>query len=417
MNILYIDSRMGISGIKLLSALVDMMEQPDMFIRQFNELNFDGIKAELRKASEGAVSGSRVEFIQPDYHNHDEDDTEKGSAGGFFSFGKSSKTSDQGKHHRTMDRTFDDVRKIIEDLPLSGKVRKRAVSVYETIAKAASKSHNKPINEVMLHRASPRDVIASVVGVCMMLEDMQPERIICSPITVGIGYITASRGKVPVPTPTVKLILGEIPFSGGREEGELCTLEGAAILKEYVDEFMDMPELAILRSGAGIGIRTFQNGVNCVKVHVGTEIKTAVNSTHTVLEATLINDSNETLKYAGERLEAVGVMEMFILPVTNLLGGSGMLLKCVCQNDDADAAGREILKNTSARTVRRTVVSAYSTEVRRETINTSLGQVELELLSGYGVTKKVLPDHDMERVAKENEISIREAYEMIIKEI
>ena len=417
MNILYIDSRMGISGIKLLSALVDMMEQPDMFIRQFNELNFDAIRAELRKSNEGAVSGSRVEFVRPDYTYDEEDGEEEESSGGFFSFGRSSNTAKSGSRHRTTDRTLDDVRTIIEELPISGRVRKRAADIYETIARAASISHNKPIHEVLLHRAAPRDVIASVVGVCMMLEDMQPEKIICSPITVGTGHISASHGHVPVPTPTVKLILGEIPFSGGKEEGELCTLEGAAILKEYVDEFMDLPELAILHAGVGIGNRKFQNGTNTVKVYVGTEVQTAANATFAVLEAALYNDSYEELKLAGERLESAGVIDVFTEPITKLSGRSGTLLKCVCQNHTADAAAREILKYTSARSVRRTSVSAYSMEVRKKTVKTSLGDVESESLSGYGINRSVLLDTEAERIARENGIGIREAYERIIREL
>lgn len=416
MNILYIDSKMGISGVKLLSALVDMMEQPDIFIRQFNELNFDGIRAELKKASEGAVSGSRVEFVRSDYDEEDDEEKEEKS-GGFFSFGKSTETSKRSSHRRATDRTLDDVRALIDDLPVSGRVRKRAVDIYETIAKAASTSHKKPIHEVMLHRAAPRDVIASVVGVCMMLEDMKPDKIICSPVTVGTGYVAASRGRVSVPTPTLQLILGEIPYSGGRENGELCTLEGAAILKEYVDEFMDLPELAILHSGVGIGSRTFQTGANCVKVHVGTEIKTAANSTCAVLEAVLYNDSYEELKLAGEQLESAGVTDAYLETITKLSGGSGMLLKCVCQNDAADAVAREIIKYTSARSVRRTSVSAYSMDVTTKTVKTSFGEVESESASGYGVIKRALPNREAERIARENGIGIREAYELIIKEL
>ncbi|MBQ3427517.1 MAG: LarC family nickel insertion protein [Clostridia bacterium] len=415
MNILYIDARMGVSGVKLLGALVDMMEQPDIFIRQFNELGFDGIKAEMRNSSDGNVSGSRIEFTRSDYEVDDDDDDEEESSGGFFSFGRTTKSSGHSSKRGITDRTLEDIKEIINELSLSGKARKRAINVYETIAKAAAKTHNKSINEVKLHRAAPRDVIASVVGVCMMLEDMRPEKVICSPITVGTGHVSSARGRVPVPTPTVKNILGDTPTSAGKEEGELCTLEGAALIKEYVNEFMEMPELAVLHTGVGIGARNYKSGANCLTIHVGTEVNTAANATVTELEATLFDDNAEVLRLIKDRLEAVGIIEAFAIPASRLSGGTGTILKCVCENNSADDAAKEILKYTSARLVRRTPVSAYRTDVKKETINTSLGNIEIERISGYGVAKWHLPDAEADRVARENAVSVHELREILIR--
>ena len=41
MDTLYIDCRMGVTGNKLLGALMDIMENPDLFVYNFNKIVID----------------------------------------------------------------------------------------------------------------------------------------------------------------------------------------------------------------------------------------------------------------------------------------------------------------------------------------------------------------------------------------
>ena len=60
-------------------------------------------------------------------------------------------------------------------------------------------------------------------------------------------------------------------------------------------------------------------------------------------------------------------------------------------------------------------MSAYRTDVKKETVNTSLGNIEIERISGYGVAKWNLPDAEAERVARENAVSVHEMREILIQ--
>lgn len=430
MNTLFIDNRMGISGAKLLGALIDTMEAPETFIRRFNDMGFKGVKLERNAEALKGISGSKVEFIRSsthareDFYEDDGDDEDeeqeeenRGRRGLFSRRKQDEQEIGNNRHSSQRYRRLDDVKAIIDDLPISGKIRKRAINIYERIAKASAVANKLDINELKLHRTGSRDVIAAVVAVCMIMDEMEFESIIASPIATGTGYAYTYRGRVPIPIPALQNILEKTPYSSGTEEGEICTLEGAAILREYADKFSDMPELVVIKSGAGFGERDFKSGVNCTRVFIGQVVATAANASVTVLEASLFDDNAETLRLTGEKLTDCGVTEAFTMPISMMTRGTGLLLKCVCPNECADAAAGEILKYTSAKSVRRTAIAAYNTESSIDKVSTSVGDIRVLKTTGFGVEKtKPLPE-DITRVAKDRNISISQAYEIVIKEI
>lgn len=398
---------MGVSGIKLMGALIDLLENPELFIRRFNEIGFDGIRLERHIEASKGVSGSLIKIRKSEkddsnmYADEIDDDDEAAI--------KESKS----RHSRIHVRRLDEVIGIIDDLPLSGKLRKRAISIYESIAKASSEANGKSIEEVRLNRTGSRDIIASVVGVCMLLEEFDFERIIVSPLATGTGFAMTSKGRMPIPIPALQNLLKDIPYLAGTEEGEICTLEGAAILKEIAHSFEDMPELSVIRTGAGFGQRSFKHGINCVRAFVGNIINSAANSTVTELEAFLSDDNPASLQLAHERAKNAGAIEFFVMPVSIQ---DGFLLKCVCENEYADAVAGEILRNTSAKQVRRQSVATYKPESKVLSVETSLGTVRVEHISGFGKNERKPYPEDIKTIALEKEMSYQDVITVILKE-
>lgn len=406
MDTLYIDSRMGISGERLFAALADMLDAPEAFIRKFNELGMQGIRAERSTDARKGITGSIIEFRRHSESVNlydDELDAEEAA--------KRSR-----KHHTTAHRKLNDVKTIIDDLPLTGKVRKQASAIYDSIAQAAAKAYGRDPETLSLHRTGGRDVIASVIGVCMILEELEYDQILASPVAVGTGYAETSRGRLPIPIPSLQLLLDGIPFSNGSEEGEICTLEGAAILKYFVDSFEDIPELTVKRSGNGLGHKEFKSGVNCVRVYLGKVVQSAANKAVAVLESVLYNDNAQSLALASERLAEFGADEAYTIPIASLTGGRGFVLRCVCPADFADKAAGEILRNTSARSVRRISAAAYETEQTITTVSTSIGEIGMIKTTGFGVSDVKPVAADVAGAAREHGITYAEALEIINKE-
>lgn len=405
MNTIYIDNRMGLTGAKLFGALLELTDNPDLFLRRFNELGFKGLLVEKHQEAAKGVSGTRMEFRKLDVSNMyaDEWDDEDGEA----------------PHHHSapVRRTLEDVKALIEDLPLSGKVRKRALSVYDALAEASAKANHRDIATMILNRTGSRDVIASVVGVCMLVEELEYEQIVASPIAVGSGYAYTSRGNMPIPIPALQELLDGIPYSAGTEEGEICTLEGAALIKSIADNFGEMPEMTIIRSGAGFGRHSYKSGPNCLKVYFGEIVQTAANAAFTKLEATLYSDSAQALLLAADRLTEAGAVDAYTIPIATLRGGRGFVLRCICPNEKADDVAGEILRNTSAVLVQRSAIAAYETEQTVTETQTSIGRVAVIKTTGFGISDVKPSPADVVKAAREHDISYKEAYDIVVKEI
>lgn len=406
MDTLYIDARMGISGEKLLAALIDMLEAPEIFVRRFNELGMKGVRLERSTDARMGIAGSTVTFIR-----------QSESAGMYDDELDDNPKSRARSHHHAVKRRLGDVKAIIDDLPLAGKVRKQAAAVYEMIAEASAAVKGQTAESAVLYRTGNRDTIAAVVGVCMLLDELEYDQILVSSVAVGSGYAETSRGRMPIPVPTLQRLLDGIPYSSGAEEGETCTYEGAALLKLFADSFGDMPELTVKQSGNGLGQREYKSGVNCVRIYLGQIVKSAANKASAVLEAVLYNDNAQSLALASERLSEAGAEDAYTIPIASLTGGRGFVLKCVCPAELADRVAGELLRNTSARSVRRMSAAAYETEQTFAAVSTSIGEISVIKSVGFGVSETKPSAADIARAAREHGITYAEAYEIVEKEI
>ncbi|MGM9937951.1 MAG: hypothetical protein ACI38A_11460, partial [Candidatus Ornithomonoglobus sp.] len=80
------------------------------------------------------------------------------------------------------------------------------------------------------------------------------------------------------------------------------------------------------------------------------------------------------------------------------------------------AAG-EILRNTSAQSVRRISAAAYETEQTVTTVSTSIGEISMIKTSGFGVSDVKPVAADVADAAREHGITYAEALEIINKEV
>lgn len=350
MSVLYIDATMGLSSTKLLGALIGCMEKPGQFIGKFNDIGFDGIRLEEIDSAERGIRGRVLEFRRTDVENYSDEIDDDGE------------TSHSRRHResRHMMRGISEVREVIEDLAVSGRVRKRAAAVYDRIAETAAAINGMGVNEVVLHRTGSRDIIASVVGVFMALEELGCDRIYSSKIAVGSGKTMTSRGETDIPIPLVAELLSGAPTAAGCESFEMCTADGAAVISEITDSFGDKPYISEIRSGAGFGERVYKYGINCVRAVLGDVIAASAdsgehNAGETELEA-IIYDNNADLEPLLTGLAAEGVKDAYTMPVVSAIYGSGVMVKVICERDLAEKTARYILKNSSAERVRRYAV-------------------------------------------------------------
>jgi uncharacterized protein (TIGR00299 family) protein len=168
-------------------------------------------------------------------------------------------------------RTWSNIRKLIDDAPLSQGIRDRALATFAALACAEARVHGTDVEDVHFHEVGAVDALADVVGVCAALESLGLNWLVASPIAVGGGSARTEHGVLPVPVPAVLELLAqaEAPAFGGPVDVELCTPTGAALVTTVVDGYGPLPVMCVRAVGLGAGARDLPGRPNVVRLVVG----------------------------------------------------------------------------------------------------------------------------------------------------
>ena len=376
MKLLYFDCPMGAAGDMLMSALLDLHPNPEEFIDKMNNMGLSGVTISREKAKSGGITGTHVKVLingisedVAETHHHHNHNASSVSAGHHHEHHHNHAHGHNHHEHRSLD----DIDKIISRLKISEKVKNDASSVYRIIAEAESSVHGESVVDIHFHEVGRLDAIADIVGVCSLIEEINPDKIISSPICVGFGTVHAAHGILPVPAPATALILKGVPIYGGEVQGELCTPTGAALLKYFADGFDSMPPIKIQKIGCGIGTRQFAEAPNCVCATIGESGSVP----HYISElcCNLDDMTPEDIGYAAQKLFDGGALDVFTTPIGMKKNRPGTLLSCLCKQSDREKILKLIFKHTSTIGVREYTCERYTLDRREETAVTKFPRV------------------------------------------
>ena len=253
MKILYLDCFSGISGDMTMGALLDAGGDAEALKRDLAKLGLgDAFHLHIHKALKNGVMCTHVDVATDHVHGDHE--------------------HDHGHEH--VHRGLHDVLAVIDGSTLEEEVKETARRIFRTLAEAEAKMHGTTVDEVHFHEVGAIDAIVDVVGAAILVHQLKPDRILCSRINVGSGYVQCAHGLFPVPAPAVAEILRGKPWFMGPGRGELCTPTGAAIAATLSEEFGRMPVFEVDAIGYGAGQREMET-LNALRVIVGHESKKA----------------------------------------------------------------------------------------------------------------------------------------------
>jgi uncharacterized protein (DUF111 family) len=222
-------------------------------------------------------------------------------------------------------RTADEVLAKIHSAKVPPEVIERAIKIFNRISSAESRVHGYDLrcgsnpeeksldhrytldhhdchSTMHFHEVGADDAIADIIGSCMALHILKPDRIVVLPVSTGFGTVKIEHGIVPVPAPATAAILSDsslIVLIGGGA-GELLTPTGAAILAEIASETSDgnTGELkgTIVGIGYGAGSRDDKNSPNVIRMMLFEEISggiSKVNKERIDLPETDADDAQE----------------------------------------------------------------------------------------------------------------------------
>ncbi len=381
MKTIYLECSMGAAGDMLLAALLELHPDPDDFIARLNSIGLPQAQVQKSSVTKCGIQGTHISVMinqQEECENADM------------------------LHSGT---TLDEIRMILQRADISDVVYQNTMAVYNLIAEAESSVHGVPVDQVHFHELGMVDAVVDILGVCMLIDELQPDQIIASPIHVGSGHVRCAHGMLPVPAPAAAKILEDVPIYSNEIKGELCTPTGAALLKYFASDFAPMPVMQVEKIGYGMGKKDFP-AANCLRAFYGTTAGRA----ETVLELSCNLDdmTPEAIGFAMNYLLEAGALDVFTTAIGMKKCRPGILLTCLCRAEQKEQMVSLVFQHTTTLGIREKICSRYTLDRCERAVQTPYGTVRLKKSAGYGVNRMKSEFDDLAKIAKEHNLSLDE---------
>ena len=409
MRTIYLDCSMGAAGDMLMAALLELLPEKDTFLQKMQSLGLPGLEISAEPSVKCSITGTHMRVLihgEEEGHPHEHAVEEHAHSHADAPEAAHAHVHVHPHHHTDLN----ELTHRISHLNVSEAVRSNILAVYQSIADAESRVHGVPVEQIHFHEVGSLDALADVTGVCLLMELLAPEQVLASPVHVGSGQVRCAHGILPVPAPATALLLEGIPIYGGSIRGELCTPTGAALLRRFVTRFGPLPPMRVEKTGYGMGTKDFE-AANCVRAMLG---QTEESAGHILELACNLDDMTpEAVGFAMEQLFAAGALDVYTTPIGMKKNRPGVLLTCMCREDDREAMLRTLFRHTSTLGVRVSVCDRYTLSRRQYAVQTPDGEIRVKESSGWGVLRRKAEFEDLARIARQTGKSIAEVLDTI----
>ncbi|HJX55999.1 MAG TPA: nickel pincer cofactor biosynthesis protein LarC, partial [Methanoregula sp.] len=235
-------------------------------------------------------------------------------------------------------RTLVDVMKRLDDAAagIPPEALAMAKRVFTRINDAEELVHG---SHAHFHEVGADDAIADVIGACTAYHSLGIEASAVMPVTLGWGSAVGSHGTFPIPAPATAVILSHagLPVRPGKEEGELCTPTGAALLAEFSTiAATDLGSYTIKAIGYGAGTRDpidVPNVIRAMVIETTGENMPLQPDTVDILETNVDDVSGEVIAHTITRLMEKGARDACAIPILMKKGRPGFLIRIICAQD------------------------------------------------------------------------------------
>jgi len=416
MKIIYYDCFAGISGDMNIGALIDLGVPKNYLITELNKLNLKGFKLELTTELKMGINGTRANVnIENKYqlsvaqdhetdHHHEQNIHD-------HSHLHEVKYKQEPTHTNHEHRNLNDIQKIIVSSTLNTYVKEKSLEVFKEIAIAEAKIHAKDINEIHFHEVGAIDSIVDIVGAAICIDYLKPEKILCSTVELGGGFVNCAHGIFPVPAPATAEILKGIPVKKGAADKETTTPTGAAILKVFVDKFVDRIDFSIEKIAYGIGHRDLEIP-NVLRVYSGVIEKDEIEKASALLLECNIDDMNpEYYEYIIDLLFSAGAQDVFLIPIIMKKSRPAVKLTVLCDAGTQQKVEEIILTETTSLGLRYLPVTKSLLKRETRIIDTIYGTIKIKEAFYHDKPVKFKAEYDdCVKAAQKYNVSLKDIY-------
>lgn len=361
----------GIAGDMFLGALMDLGLDPDWLRSLPHRLALADIGVRIAPVMRAGIRCHKVDFdIPPQPH---------------------------GRHLKHIQAIVD-----AADIPAG--VKARAMEAFGAIGRAEADIHGTTIEKVHFHEVGAVDAILDIVGSIWGIEMLGVERVYCTTLSLGEGFVEAAHGVMPVPAPaTLRLLEGLDVRPGPPGSGELVTPTGAALVR-VLSSGPPPASWVPVRSGYGAGTREASDRANALRItlaDVAVSGDGGVTETLVMLAADVDDMSPEYLASAAHALRDAGALDVIMLPAVMKKGRPGTRVEVLATPALSAPLRAVLLGHTTTLGVREHQVVRHALR-RAELVVQSFGEdVRVKVATLPDGTRRPKPEFDdVQRVAK-----------------
>jgi uncharacterized protein (TIGR00299 family) protein len=374
MRIAYLDMFSGVSGDMLLGACLDAGVPLPELEGGIGSLGLDGVRLSAERVRRHGIAATRCVVEVPD------------AAG---------------------ERGLGEILDLLARADLAGRVRDRAVAVFERLAAAEATVHDTTPDRIHFHEVGALDAIVDVVGGAWCLQWLGVERIHASAFTLGEGWVEAAHGSLPVPPPAVLELVRGWPVAASPVAAELTTPTGAALVTALAEGRGWPVDLAPDRIGYGAGTREHRERPNLLRIVVGES--SAPSDGLAIVECDLDDLSPQLFEPLAERVIAAGAVDVHWAPVQMKKRRPGVTVRVLAPLAVLDGVGEALFAETTTLGFRWWPVSREILAREEAIVETSLGRVAVKRIRRRDGRWETRPEYESCReIARRLELPVRD---------
>lgn len=396
MKSLYFECNSGISGDMAVAAMIGLGADRDVLLKTLETIPVDGFQVKISHVQKCGIDCNDFDVVLDAAHENHDHDME-------FLFGKEHR-HEHFHHHEH--RGILEIKEIIQKTEMSENARLLAGKIFEMIARAESKAHGIPVEQVHFHEVGAVDSIVDVIALSVCLEDLkekfQIQNIYVPFLCEGRGTVRCAHGLLPIPVPAVANIAQEnaLKLSFIDEEGEFVTPTGAAFASAVKTGEKLPVRFEICKVGLGAGKRNY-NRPSILRAFL-IEESPAENSdekpsflSDKVFELnTNIDDcTGENLGFLSELLLQNGALDVTFIPCFMKKNRPANMLTVLCKAENVKTLEKLVFLHTTAIGIRISEKERVVLPRTEVSIPTEWGNVRVKVVR-IGEVKKIYPEYE-----------------------
>jgi len=419
---LHVDCASGAAGDMMLGALIDLGVPVAVIGDALDAVGAGRQRLNVARVTKGGIAAANVtvdtgghvfeQHAHTHAHPHKRAATDAGASGSFVAIklragtverhihvdeqgDKTTLVQDHAHGHSHEHTHYADIRKRIEAAKLTDGTRRRALEIFDRLARAEAKLHGSTVEAVAFHEVGAIDSIVDVVGTAAALDWLSPASVTCAEVAMGHGTLKCAHGLLPVPAPAALEVLreaGGVMADGGLPR-ELCTPTGAAILAATVTAWTAAPSGRPVAIGWGAGDLDLPDRANVLRVSAMEQAAARADIVWQI-DANLDDMSPELCAPAADAIFAAGALDVWWTPITMKKGRPALTLSALADDATRPAVISAILRETTTIGVRyaqlqRTVLARRTVEVA-----TRFGAIPVKIALDGNTVRNAAPEYE-----------------------